>query len=241
MRSVLFWGLFPFLLPQAIYVRTNAPKVVEAGGAKEGRIGAGETFKLYAIGDSIISGVGAEKMTDALVGQTAKQLSKKLDCEISWVSRGSIGADSKKILSRLVKKLPNEEADFIVLSVGVNDLTGLKSLSKFENTFAELLSALNQHSPNAIIAVSGIPPLRGFPLLPQPLRALFGVRGESFDEVIKKVVDKNPFSVHVPLDFEPLPEKFSVDGFHPSEESYREFGQIVAEQLLKKFKQNEKL
>jgi lysophospholipase L1-like esterase len=235
MRSVLFWGLFPFLLPQAIYVRTNAPKVVEAGGAKEGTIGTGKNYKLIAVGDSIISGVGAEKLTDALVGQTAKQLSETLNCEISWVSRGSIGADSKKILNHLVKKLPNEEADFMVLSVGVNDLTGLKSLSKFEKTFAELLSALNKHSPNAIIAVSGIPPLKGFPLLPQPLRALFGVRGESFDKVIKKIVAKNPFAVYVPLDFEPLPEKFSIDGFHPSEESYKEFGQIVAEQLVKKF------
>jgi lysophospholipase L1-like esterase len=238
MRSLLFWGLFPFLLPQAVYVRKNAPKVVEAAGAKEGIIGKGKNYKLIAIGDSIISGVGAEKLTDALTGQTAKQLSETLDCEISWVSRGSIGADSKKILNRLVKKLPNEKADFIVLSVGVNDLTGLKSLSKFEKTFGELLIALNKHSPNAIIAVAGIPPLRGFPLLPQPLRALFGVRGESFDKVIKKVVSENSFAVYVPLDFEPLPEKFSVDGFHPSEESYTEFGQLMADNLAKKFKTN---
>jgi lysophospholipase L1-like esterase len=236
MRSVLFWGLFPFLLPQAIYVRKNAPKVVEAGGAKEGNIGAGKNYKLIAIGDSIISGVGAEKLTDALVGQTAKQLSETLDCEISWVSRGSIGADSKKILNRLVKKLPNEEADFIIISVGVNDLTGLKSLSSFEKTFSELLFALHKHSPNAIVAVAGIPPLKGFPLLPQPLRALFGVRGKSFDLVIQKVVAKNSFAVYVPLDFEPLPEKFSVDGFHPSEESYKEFGQLMAEQIIEKFK-----
>ncbi len=155
------------MLPQAIYVRKNAPKVVEAGGAKEGNIGAGKNYKLIAIGDSIISGVGAEKLTDALVGQTAKQLSEILDCEISWVSRGSIGADSKKILNRLVKKLPDEEADFMILSVGVNDLTGLKSLSRFEKTLSELLFALIKHSPNAIIAVAGIPPLRGFPLLPR--------------------------------------------------------------------------
>jgi lysophospholipase L1-like esterase len=238
MRSILFWGLFPFLLPQAIYVRKNAPKVVEAGGAKEGSIGEGKNFKLIAIGDSIISGVGAEKLTDALVGQTAKELSEKLDCEISWVSRGSIGADSTKILNRLVKKLPNEEADFIVLSVGVNDLTGLKSLSKWDKNLGDLLKALNEHSPKAIIALVGIPPLRVFPLLPQPLRALFGVRGESFDKVGRKVVSKHQFTVHVPLDFEPTPDKFSVDGFHPSEESYKEFGRIVADKLVGKFKTN---
>jgi lysophospholipase L1-like esterase len=240
MKSILFWGLFPFMLPQAIVVRKTAPKVVEADGAKEGTIGNGKSYKFYAIGDSIISGVGAEKITDALSGQTAKCLAESLNCQINWASRGIIGATSKKIRERLIPKLPTEKADFIVVSAGVNDLTTLSSLSKYERNLSDLLNKLGEHSPNAIIAMSGIPPLRGFPLLPQPLRALFGIRGESFDKVIQKVVAKNPNLVYVPLDFEPTPDKFSVDGFHPSEESYKIFGQIVAEKLVERFKQNEK-
>jgi lysophospholipase L1-like esterase len=174
MKSILFWGLFPFMLPQAIVVRKNAPKVVEANGAKDGVIGSGKTYKFYAIGDSIISGVGAEKIVDALSGQTATFLSESLDCQINWSSRGIIGATSKKIRERLIPKLPSEQADFIVVSAGVNDLTTLSSLPKYERNLTDLLAKLNEHSPNAIIAMSGIPPLKGFPLLPQPLRALFG-------------------------------------------------------------------
>jgi lysophospholipase L1-like esterase len=235
MKSILFWGLFPFMLPQAIVVRKTAPKVVEADGEKNGTIGNGKSYKFYAIGDSIISGVGAGKIVDALSGQTAKFLAEGLDCQINWSSRGIIGATSKKIRERLIQKLPIEKADFIAVSAGVNDLTTLSSLSKYEKNLTDLLSKLNEHSPNAIIAMSGIPPLRGFPLLPQPLRALFGIRGESFDKIVQKVVAKFPNAVHVPLDFEPTPDKFSVDGFHPSEASYKIFGQMMAEKIIEKF------
>ena len=77
-----------------------------------------------------------------------------------------------------------------------------------------------------------MPPLHGFPLLPQPLRAAFGMRGRSFDEVAMKVVEEHPHSLHVPLDFEPDPENFAADGYYPSEESYTEFGRRMADRLV---------
>ena len=65
MRTVLFWGLFPFVLPQAILLRKNAPGFFEAGGPKEGYVGAGRNFNLIAIGESIIAGVGARNPSNA--------------------------------------------------------------------------------------------------------------------------------------------------------------------------------
>jgi lysophospholipase L1-like esterase len=55
---------------------------------------------------------------------------------------------------------------------------------------------------------------------------------------VHKVVAKFPNAVHVPLDFEPTPDKFSADGFHPSETSYKIFGQLVAEKIVERFNQN---
>ena len=94
-----------------------------------------------------------------------------------------------------------------------------------------LLAALHRHAPRAVVAVAGIPPLRGFPLLPQPLRALFGLRGEAFDRVFRKVVSLHPFAVHASLDFVPLPDHFSADGYHPSENSYQTFGRMMTDHL----------
>ena len=74
--------------------------------------------------------------------------------------------------------------------------------------------------------------MHGFPLLPQPLRAVFGLRARTLDDIAREVAAACQNAFHVPLDFDPDPEKFSPDGYHPSEESYVEFGQHMAERLL---------
>ena len=81
-------------------------------------------------------------------------------------------------------------------------------------------------------ASAGMPPLHRFPLLPQPLRAVFGMRGRALDEVARAVIDSHRQAIHIPLDFEPGPDQFAADGYHPSEESYAEFGRQMADGLL---------
>lgn len=230
-RSLLFWTLFPFLLPQAIRIRNSAPRFPGAGGPREGSAGKGTPLNLLAIGDSIIAGVGAGDLSKALVGQTAAQLADRLDGRIDWTARGSIGADSNKVLHRLATRLPKTDVDIIILSVGVNDVTGLTRVSRWQRNLTDLLAVLHRHSPRAIVAVAGIPPLKGFPLLPQPLRALFGLRGKTFDRAACKVVSHYPWAVYVPLDFDPTPDKFSADGYHPSEASYTLFGQMMTDRI----------
>jgi lysophospholipase L1-like esterase len=234
-RSLLFWTLFPFVLPQAIRMRNTAPRFPGAGGPREGSAGKGTPLNLLAIGDSIIAGVGAGDLSRALVGQTAEQLADRLGCRIDWAARGSIGADSNKVLHRLVPNLPEPEANLIILSVGVNDVTGLIRVSQWQRNLDDLLAALHRHSPQAIVAVAGIPPLKGFPLLPQPLRALFGLRGKIFDNSARKVVSRCPWAVYVPLEFDPTPDKFSADGYHPSEASYTMFGHMMADCITSRF------
>lgn len=237
MRDLLFWGVLPFLLPQALYVRKFAPRFAPAGGPSQGSSGQGRQTRLLAVGDSIIAGVGATELSNALVGQTAKALSTSLDCRVSWQALGVSGYDSTKVLNQLVPKLPDVAADYIILSVGVNDVTGLTTLRNWRQNLSLLLDKLHAHSPNAAIAVAGLPPLHEFPLLPQPLRATFGMRARALDGVVRKVVEKRPNSVHMPVDFEPSPQKFAPDGYHPSEEGYAEFGQYMAEGLLRVSKQ----
>lgn len=195
-------------------------------------MGNGEQVRLLAIGDSIIAGVGASKLSMALVGQTATALARTRDCRVSWQALGRSGYDSTKLLERLVPSLPKDSFDYIIVSIGVNDITGLTSIRTWRRNLARLLDVLERHSPNALIAVAGIPPLHVFPLLPQPLRAAFGVRGRVFEEASRTVLNNFERSSLIPLDFEPHPSKFSPDGYHPSEESYAEFGEHIAERLL---------
>ncbi len=232
--NLIFWIGFPFLVPQALYVRRTAPRIAPAGGPSAGLVGDGKPTRLLAIGDSIIAGVGASELSKALVGQTATALATSQECCVSWQALGVSGYDSTKVLEQLVPELPGTSFDYIIVSVGVNDITGLTSIRKWRRNLSLLLGKLQAHSPNGVIAVAGMPPMHGFPLLPQPLRAAFGMRGRLFDEVARKVVVKQQNSLHVPLDFEPDPGKFAPDGYHPSEESYAEFGRHLADRLLKK-------
>jgi lysophospholipase L1-like esterase len=233
MRNLLFWSVLPFLLPQALYVSRTAPRFGPADGPAEGSAGAGKQCRLLAVGDSIIAGVGAKQLSRALVGQTATALSTSLNCRVMWQAFGVSGYSSTQVLDRLVPELPYDTLYYIIVSVGVNDITGLTTLRKWRQNLSALLDRLQAHSPGAAIAVAGIPPLHGFPLLPQPLRATFGMRARSFDEVVSDVIKRRPNAVHVPFDFDPEPHQFAPDGYHPSEESYLDFGRYMAEGLIR--------
>ncbi|NNL49692.1 MAG: SGNH/GDSL hydrolase family protein [Woeseiaceae bacterium] len=233
MRSLLFWVLLPLLLPQALYVRKNAPRFAPADGPSNGTLGYGKQARLLAIGDSIIAGVGATTLSNALVGQTATALATLLDGGVNWQALGVSGYSSEKVLNRLLPKLPETKFDYVILSVGVNDVTGLTTLRQWRRNLNFLLSRLQAHSPDAVIAVAGLPPLHGFPLLPQPLRAVFGMRGRTFDEELRKILEGLPNCVYAPLDFDPDPSQFAPDGYHPSEESYAVYGQHLADKLIK--------
>ncbi len=232
MKSLLFWLVFPFLVPQALYVRQTAPRFAPASGPTEGLVGQGQIKRLLALGDSIIAGVGASELHRALVGRTAASLAETEGCQVEWHALGRSGYDAREILEDLVPKLPDQDFDFIIISVGVNDITGLTRIRNWRRTLEEILSRLRKHSPDAVIAVAGMPPMHGFPLLPQPLRALFGMRARLFDETAREVVSEFGKATHLPVDFEPHPERFSPDGYHPSEESYVEFGARMADALV---------
>ncbi|NNF16076.1 MAG: SGNH/GDSL hydrolase family protein, partial [Gammaproteobacteria bacterium] len=84
MNKLLFWLALPFLIPQALWVRRTAPRFAGADGRADGAVGEGPPVMLYAVGDSIIAGVGATDMSRALVAQTAEFLAAGLDARVQW-------------------------------------------------------------------------------------------------------------------------------------------------------------
>jgi lysophospholipase L1-like esterase len=227
-RALLFWSVLPFVIPQALWLRRVAPRFSAAAGALRGHAGQGRTYNLLAVGDSIIAGVGAVRLNDALAGRTARELSELLNGAVSWQAVGRIGMDSGALLGTLVARLPEQEADFIVVSVGVNDVTSLSRVSTWRRHLEGIIAVLRRHWPDAVIAFGGVPPLNRFPLLPQPLRAVLGLRAGILDEAARQVVAHHPRVIHVPIPITPHPDTFSADGYHPSEAGYATYGRIMA-------------
>jgi lysophospholipase L1-like esterase len=230
-RSLVFWLLLPFVSVQALRLRRTAPRLQAAAGGPRGTAGSGEALRLIAIGDSIIAGVGAATLERALVGRTAESLAALLGRAVEWEAHGISGADARQILADLVPALGPLPADAMIVSVGVNDVTSLSSIRAWKWHLRALVAALRAHSPDAVIVVAGIPPLRIFPLIPEPLRSLIGLRGETLDRVMGDLLREHAGVLHTPVVFKIHSGSFCADGFHPSEQSYVEFGQAMAARI----------
>ena len=213
-------------------MRKSAPRFKDAEGDRSGRVGDGRSIRLLAIGDSIVAGVGASTLDKALVGQTARALADQLNVSVQWQALGKTGITSAGIVRKLLPELGDPAPDCIVVSVGVNDVTALTTIKKWSDNLHALLDALHESAPDAVIAFAGVPPLNRFPLLPQPLRAVLGLRARVLDQAACEIIQTHNYAVHVPLAFELEPENFSADGYHPNEESYVEYGRLMAEALL---------
>jgi lysophospholipase L1-like esterase len=230
--QLFFWLGFALLLPQALWVRRRAARFADAAGEPAGRIVGPDPVRLIAIGDSIIAGVGCRTLEKACVGQTARQLSERLGRGVDWVSLGRTGSTTSGILRNLVPTLPDGEADYFLISAGVNDITGLKKIPDWRERLLALLEALRSHSPKARIVMLGIPPLGRFPRLPQPLRAVFGLRARGFDQAASKLLASQLNVVYASFDQDLRPEEFAPDGYHPSEASCAEIARELVDGLL---------
>jgi lysophospholipase L1-like esterase len=190
---------------------------------------------MLAVGDSIIAGVGAPTVFDALPGQVAAELARLLERKVSWSASGVIGITSSGIKRRLLQTLPPESFDAVVLSVGVNDVTAMRTVRKWSTDLGHVLDELRKHSPDAPIALLGLPPLSSFPLLPRSLQVVMGIRARMFDDTSKREAAKRDNVVHVPIEMDASPDRFSPDGFHPSLSGYKELGRHVATALASRF------
>ncbi|MEM7500613.1 MAG: SGNH/GDSL hydrolase family protein, partial [Pseudomonadota bacterium] len=138
---------------------------------------------------------------------------------------------SQPLQQRSREDMCESSYDVIIVSVGVNDITSMTSPAEWRANVTGLLRRIVDHSPGAVIAVAGIPPLGAFPLLPQPLRYAAGQRGLAFDRQLKRVVGTFSQALHVPVQFTPCATRFSADGFHPSPSSYSVFARVFAERI----------
>ncbi len=236
MDRLLFWSCLPFVVPQALWVRKTAPRFADAAGPRIGCTGAsdgaGPERQLVAVGDSIIAGVGAATLDEALVGRLAGALAERLATAIRWEAIGRTGTTSEQLLAKLPMELPDRPADFVLLNVGVNDLTRITTTRRFLANVRRLYDLLRSRYPDALVAINGLPPLGLFPLLPQPLRAVLGLRAAIFNRELSRAVADMPAAVFVPVEFDAEPDSFAEDGFHPSAVSYGVFAEHVAQTIL---------
>ncbi|MEL6837957.1 MAG: SGNH/GDSL hydrolase family protein [Pseudomonadota bacterium] len=219
----------PVLLVQALYLRKTVLRLPEPAGARNGTVGAGPALRLLILGDSSAAGVGVDHQDDALLGQVVRRLIPHVGVEYKLLA--VTGSRTGDVLAWL-DDLPRVDFDVVVVALGVNDVTKGVSLRRWLRQQARLLDRLVQDFGAKHVVVSGLPPMRDFPLLPQPLRWVLGRQAARFDRALHKMVESRRDSTSITIDLRLGSHNMSPDGFHPGPAVYAAWADEVASQIL---------
>lgn len=227
----MFWLLLPVSAIQGLWLRTRAIRLPEASGDKTGAYGKGKPLHLLAMGDSIIAGVGTGTVSRSMPVQFAQALAADRNCSVHWRVEGTNGANISHLRKRVRRLDGRHEADILLISIGVNDVTGLSSTKHWEKQLISLTKEIRIKWPEACVIFAGLPPMSKFPLPPQPLRFTLGLRAATLDAITARVVANQPNMLHVPTKIDPGQHDFCEDGFHPSAEACGFWASGLAQRL----------
>jgi len=207
--------LAPLLIAQGRAARRAALVLSEAAGPRAGRQGGGNTaLRVLVLGDSAAAGVGVTTQDEALAGQLVRALHAALPgTMIEWRLVARTGVNTRAALAMLRQESP-ERFDLAVVALGVNDVTAGARIARWLGAMAALVAELRANWGVREVFLSGLPPMRRFPLLPQPLRWYLGARARRFDAALAAWAQEREGLHHVALP-DGSPAMIAPDGFHP--------------------------
>jgi lysophospholipase L1-like esterase len=187
-------------------------------------------INLVFIGESPVAGVGVTNYKNSITSHTAQHLSKLTARTVNWAALGKNGVTIQQSIDHLVPKLNDQVIDYLVVLLGVNDVTGLTSLSQWNSSISQLITSVRKYT-NAPISIYGCPPLGQFPALPSPLALAAGSRATLLDCVTKHHSLNTVEFKFYPFENALLDNQFALDGYHPSEQGCDALGQLIAVNL----------
>jgi lysophospholipase L1-like esterase len=228
-RYLCLTVLGPLLWLQGKYVRRVTPLLPEPPGARAGTTGQGPTLRLLIAGDSAAAGVGASSQDEALCGRLVGYLQPHFTVE--WRLVAVNGLDSPGLIE-LLEKTPIENFDVVVLSIGVNDVTSLRSPSQWLQWQDRLAKVIQMRFGPRLLIHSALPPMHAFTALPQPLRWFMGRWALEMNRQLEVALSaQTKRKLHWPLP-EAVSGDMAVDGFHPGPLGYALWAKSLGKAIL---------
>jgi len=216
-RKLLLVTLGPYLWLQGKYVRHVTPRLPEPDGPRSGSCGQGPRLRLLIAGDSAAAGVGASTQAQGLSGQLVQRLA--VHFSVQWQLAAVTGHDSPA-LHGLLSALPEQHFDVVVVSIGVNDVTALRSPRQWVGWQATLADLIRQRFGARLIVHSALPPMHAFTALPQPLRWYFGRWAQEMNRQLAIELHAHPRRVLHSAHMDQPAQGLASDGFHPGPQGY---------------------
>ena len=209
----------PWAIAQGRRVRSAMPPMCAAAGEPRGTVEAGGApLRLLVLGESTVAGCGIATQDEALGAQTARALAVLCRRTIHWTAVGRIGVTARQTARDLEEPVAAApRADLLVVALGVNDVMRQTSAAAFARDLAAVIAMARRHHGPLPAVVAGVPPVGSFPALPQPLRAVLGLRAWWLDRAAARLAESDPRAAYVPMRVRgDLRHLFAADGFHPS-------------------------
>ncbi|SEA99036.1 SGNH/GDSL hydrolase family protein [Alkalimonas amylolytica] len=227
-----FWLLalccWPLLLWQGKRVRALALRLPEASGERAGLMGQGPQQQLLICGDSAAAGVGCDNQQQALSSQLVELLSKQAG--IHWRLQAQTGINSAELRQRL-QELEAQRLDWVIVSIGVNDVTGLCSDRQFSVRIHALMQVINQRFSTPNVIFSAIPPMQQFSALPTPLNYWLGLKASQLNRQLVRTLDAWPNARLLSSGVKLTPDMLAKDGFHPSVTGAKHWASLIAAEI----------
>ena len=238
LRFVGYAPLLPLLYMQGKQVRSTVPVLPEAEGERGTFPGGGETFRLLALGESTVAGVGMGNHRQGFTGWLARQIAERIGRRVDYRAVARSGFNAERVRRELVPRIAGENPDLIVLGIGGNDAFQLNSPSRFRAEAIGLLEAVRHRQPSAPILIANLPPIRTFPAFPATMQRFLGGLVELYDQAILDLPHRFE-RVHyaagaVGRDWRERHgssleiEELYCDGVHPSALTYRLWSEDLA-------------
>jgi lysophospholipase L1-like esterase len=225
--------LAPILLVQARRVRRVTPRLPPANAPYEGATAAGPNpLRLLVVGESTAVGVGVPTHDMGLAGQTARALENATGRPVRWRVLGRSGASARTLVTEFIEPAAALDTDLVVVALGVNDTIGLSSVGHWTRALEALLQSVRRSSPDAVVVLSGVPPMHHFPAFPAPLCHVLGLRAHVLDRAAIRWTCRQRAVAHVPHPPAApagVAAMFCADRFHPSAAGYSRWAEALAD------------
>lgn len=236
--------LLPVLLIQALRTRRTALRLPEAEGPQQAACPVPEAapdtppLRCLIIGESPVAGVGVTHQAQGIGPALAAPLAKHLRSPVHWQCHGRNGLRLRDLLSAPLPASPDHSPDLILIMMGVNDTTGLTTLRTWQQQLNELIQRLCARTglPPQALAFAPVPPMHRFSALPQPLRAVVGLRAHLLNQALRHTCQARGCLLpdyHLPGHSDlTAPAFLAEDGYHPSASGFLAMGERLAAQLF---------
>jgi len=225
---IIIAPLYFIALPQGLWLKKYSLRLPEAKGPRKMSFGGEKKskMKLLYLGESPAAGVGIEEIKHAVSAQVADKLA--ISQKVEWQLLAENGIKIKELLLKL-QQTETHQPDISIITLGVNDCTGLTPSKEWQKQVSDLITELRKRGSKHIF-FTAVPPLHRFPLLPAPLSWIMGHRANILNDGLQKVCNQNEakfiaFSITLEAKY------MSLDGYHPNEEGAELWANSISQQV----------